>query len=214
VHLTVSCNGKQEAFWGRLEGRLIKMLDGVAELTLELLNRATQAWVEIEYNRAEHRETSCSPVERFAHAPDALRDSPSSESLRDTFRLETTRRQRHSDGTISLEGVRFEVPARYRHFRDVSVRYARWDLSRVDLVDPHTGTILAPIYPLDKASNADGRRAALEPDGTDAPAEESRRTTSEVPPLLKQILQDYWATGMPPAYLPKTPRSAKGEDAS
>lgn len=28
-------NGKQEAFWGTLEGRLLNMLDGVAELTLE-----------------------------------------------------------------------------------------------------------------------------------------------------------------------------------
>ena len=30
-------NGKQESFWGTLEGRLVKMLDGVAELTLESL---------------------------------------------------------------------------------------------------------------------------------------------------------------------------------
>ena len=57
-------NGKQEAFWGTLEGRLMKMLDGVADLTLELLNEATQAWVEIEYNRAVHRATFCSPVRR------------------------------------------------------------------------------------------------------------------------------------------------------
>ena len=168
-------NGKQEAFWGTLEGRLMKMLDGVAELTLEFLNEATQAWMEIEYNRAVHRETSCSPVERFAQAPDVLRSSPSSESLRDAFRLETTRSQRQSDGTISLEGVRFEIPARYRHFREVTVRYARWDLGRVDLVDQHSGTILAPIYPLDKTANADGRRALVEPDGTDVPPDQSSR---------------------------------------
>ena len=87
-------NGKQEAFWGTLEGRLMKMLDGVAELTLERLNEVTQAWVEIEYNHAVHRETDSSPVERFAQAPDVLRDSPSSESLRDAFRLETKRIQR------------------------------------------------------------------------------------------------------------------------
>jgi putative transposase len=145
-------NGKQEAFWGTLDGRLMKMLDGVAELTLDLLNRATQAWIEIEYNRAVHRETSSSPVERFDRAPDVLRDSPSSESLRDAFRLETKRSQRQSDGTISLEGVRFEIPARYRHFREVTVRYARWDLGRVDVVDQHSGAILAPIYPLDKSA--------------------------------------------------------------
>src|SRR5271165_951370 len=196
-------NGKQEAFWGTLEGRLMKMLDGVAELTLELLNRVTQAWMEIEYNRAVHRETGSSPVERVAQAPDVLRDSPSSESLRDAFRLETKRSQRQSDGTISLEGVRFEIPARYRHFREVTVRYARWDLGRIDLVDGRSGTLLAPIYPLDKAANADGRRAVTQSSGTDVPSP-SQRADDELPPLLKSILQEYSATGMPPAYLPKT----------
>ena len=66
-------NGKQEAFWGTLEGRLMKMLDGVADLTLEWLNKATQAWAEIEYNRTVHRETGCAPSTRFAQGPDALR---------------------------------------------------------------------------------------------------------------------------------------------
>jgi putative transposase len=203
-------NGKQEAFWGPLEGRLMNMLDGVAELTLELLNRATQAWVEIEYNRAVHRETSCSPVERFARAPEVLRLSPSSESLRDAFRLETKRSQRQSDGTISLEGIRFEIPARYSHFRTVSVRYARWDLGRVDLVDPRSGIILAPIYPLDKTANADGRRPLVGPDDTAAPQAGRRCTGDELPPLLKRILQEYSATGLPPAYLPKTPPNQNG----
>jgi putative transposase len=204
-------NGKQEAFWGTLEGRLMQMLDGVAELTLELLNEATQAWVEIEYNRGVHRETSCSPVERWKQARDVLRPSPKSESLRDAYRLETKRSQRQSDGTISLEGVRFEIPSRYRHFREVAVRYARWDLGRVDLVDERNGTVLAPIYPLDRSANADGRRAPVKPDGTDALPEDSRRETSELPPLLKKILQDYSATGLPPAYLPKTPPSQNGD---
>jgi len=99
----------------------------------------------------------CSPVERFAQTRDVLRPSPSSEALRDAFRLQARRRQRQSDGTISLEGVRFEVPARYRHFREVYVRYARWDLRRVDLIDPRQGTILAPLYPLDRQANADGQ---------------------------------------------------------
>jgi putative transposase len=207
-------NGKQEAFWGRLEGRLMKMLDGALELTLDFLNQATQAWVEIEYNRAVHREISSSPVERFAHAPEVLRDSPTSELLRDAFRLATKRSQRQSDGTISLEGVRFEIPARYRHFREVFVRYARWDLGRVDLVDQRSGTILAPIYPLDKSANADGRRAVIESGAMNEPPEDSRRENSGLPPLLKQILQDYSATGMPPAYLPKTPPSQNGEEAS
>ena len=147
VHLTALCNGKQEAFWGTLEGRLMKMLDGVADLTLELLNEATQAWVEIEYNRAVHRETSCSPVDRFAKAPDVFRTSPSSEALRDAFRLQTRRTQRQSDGTISLEGVRFEIPARYRHFRDLTVRYARWDLAELIWSTNRPGRFWLPSIP-------------------------------------------------------------------
>src|SRR5271165_243312 len=205
-------NGKQEAFWGTLEGRLLKMLDGVADLTLKLLNEATQAWVEIEYNRTVHRETGCAPANRFIQAPDALRQSPSSESLRHAFRLETTRNQRQSDGTISLDGVRFEIPARYRHFREVTVRYARWDLGRIDLVDARSGTVLAPIYPLDKSANAEGRRAAIESAGAAVPqTQEPQRTTGELPPLLKRILQEYSATGMPPAYLPKTSPQDTGD---
>jgi transposase InsO family protein len=198
-------NGKQESFWATLEGRLIQMLDGVADLTLDFLNQATQAWVEIEYNRTVHRELASSPVERFARAPDVLRSSPCSRALREAFRLKTIRRQRHSDGTISLEGVRFEIPARYRHFRDVPVRYARWDLARVDVVDARSGTILAPIYPLDRCANADGHRGLIEPDKADAPAEDNPRADHQLPPLLKRILQEYSATGMPPAYLPKQP---------
>ena len=189
----------------------MQMLDGVLELTLDVLNTATQAWVEIEYNRSVHSQTSYSPVQRFTSGPDVLRSSPSSESLRDAFRLETKRSQRQSDGTISLEGVRFEIPARYRHFREVSLRYARWDLSRVDLVDERSGIILAPIYPLDKSANADGRRAVIEPDTSDVPQQDQRRTAGELPPLLKSILQQYSATGMPPAYLPKRPSSQEGE---
>jgi transposase InsO family protein len=205
-------NGKQEAFWGPLEGRLMRMLQGFADLTLAFLNEATQAWVEIEYNRTTHREISSSPVERFAQASDVLRASPSSKTLREAFRLETRRRQRISDGTISLEGVRFEIPARYRHFHDVSVRYARWDLGQVHLVDPRSGTILAPIYPLDRRANADGQRLLFELDTVDGPGDDSQRSEHELPPLLKKILAEYSSTGMPPAYLPKTPDPKKGAE--
>ncbi len=190
------------------------MLGKVRELTLDFLNQATQAWVEIEYNRRVHREIGCSPATRFAAAPDVLRESPSSDALRAAFRREVKRRQRQSDGTIPLDGVRFEIPSRYRHFRDVVVRYPRWDLSLVDLVDPREGTILARLFPLDRAANADGRRAVLPPrpeetaSGTDASG-----SPAELPPLLKQILAEYSATGLPPAYLPKNPSAKQAEQA-
>jgi hypothetical protein len=205
-------NGKQECFWAQLEGRLMEMLGRVRELTLDFLNEVTQAWVEIEYNRRVHREIGCSPVTRFAAAADVLRPSPSSDALRAAFRREVKRRQRTTDGTISLAGVRFEIPARYRHFRDVVVRYPRWDLSLVDLVDPREGTILARLFPLDRAANADGRRAVLDPRPDDVSATDSSRSPAKLPPLLKQILAEYSATGLPPAYLPKNPSPKQAEE--
>ena len=204
-------NGKQESFWANLEGRLMEMLGNLPELTLDFLNHATQAWVEIEYNRAMHREIGCSPVTRFARAADVLRPSPSSDALRAAFRMEVKRRQRRSDGTISLDGVRLEIPARYRHFQDVVVRYPRWDLSLVDMVDPREGTVLARLFPLDRTANADGRRAIIDPRPDEVSAPDASRPHGELPPLLKQILAEYSATGLPPAYLPKDPSNKKQE---
>lgn len=155
-----ACEGRSG---GRLATRRAQGLwqghpgDGTGRTSEKPVPRPPALELPIEYNRRAHREISCSPVERFAQASDVLRPSPSSSALRDAFRMEGSRAQRQSDGTISVEGVRFEIPGRYRHFRKVSVRYARWDLSRVDLVDPRSGTILSPLYPLDRKANADGQ---------------------------------------------------------
>ncbi|MGE5203411.1 MAG: IS481 family transposase [Acidobacteriota bacterium] len=198
-------NGKQEAWWASIEGRLLAMLENVPNLTLDALNHATQAWVEMEYNRARHSEIGEAPAERFLRGPSVGRPSPTAEELRLAFRIEETRTQRRSDGTVSIEGVRFEVPSRYRHLERLSVRYASWDLGRVHLVDARTGTLLAPLYPLDRVKNADGMRRMLGPVASvptdEAPPPKARST--EMAPLLRRLIDDYDRAGLPPAYLPK-----------
>ncbi len=207
-------NGKQEAFWATLEGRLMAMLEGVKDLTLALLNEATQAWVELEYNRAIHSETGQKPLERFLKGPEVLRPCPSSEALRDAFRLETIRTQRKSDGTVSLEGLRFEIPGRFRHLERVTLRYARWNLRWVHLVDERTGTLLAQLYPQDKTENADGKRRALEPSIlSEAPPSQAELPKDGMAPLLRKLLSQYASTGIPPAYIPKPPESSGGKEA-
>ena|SRR5688572_5957526 len=104
-------NGKQESFWGPIEGRLLAMLEGVEGLTLSLLNQATQAWIEQEYHRSVHSELKEPPLDRYLRGPDVGRPSPSSDELRRAFRMEVTRTQRKSDGTVTAFGVRFEVPS-------------------------------------------------------------------------------------------------------
>lgn len=193
-------NAKQESFWGRVEGRLMAMLECEQALTLDALNLATQAWVEQEYHRTVHSEIGATPLERYLAGPNVRRDCPSSATLAGAFRIEVARRQRRSDGTFSLAGERFEIPARYRHLAMVQVRYARWDLTRVDLVDVRTGQILCPLLPLDKSANADGQRRVLTPVGADL----SPLPPSGMAPLLRQLITEYAATGLPPAYLPTT----------
>ena len=192
-------NGKQEVFWAQVEGRLLAMLPNSPELTLRQLNEATLAWVEMEYNRKLHSELKRSPLDCFVHDRDVGRRCSSSEELRMAFTAAVRRTQRRSDGTISLEGVRFELPSRYRHLPRVTVRYASWDLSHVYMADDRTGEILCRLYPLDKRKNADARRRRKEPIVNVEP----RPVSSGMAPLLARLIADYAAMGLPPAYLPK-----------
>jgi putative transposase len=202
-------NAKSETFWGLVEGRLIAMLEGVPDLTLTFLNEATQAWAEYEYNRKLHSEIGQTPVERFLAGPEVMRPSPDSAALRLAFTKADNRTQRKSDGTIVIEGRRFELPNRYRHLSRVEVRYASWDLTTVHLVDDRTGAVLCRLYPLDKAQNASGLRRALEQTTSDAvPAPPSRAGDPGIAPLLAKLIDQHAATGLPPAYLPKD----EGED--
>ena len=196
-------NGKQERLWATLEGRLMAMLESVKELSLELLNKATHAWVEHDYHQTRHAEMGCSPLERYRAGPDVGRQCPAPEVLRRAFRAEVSRVQRWSDGTVSLKGQRFEVPARFAHLKRVQLRYARWDLSSVDLVDARTGAILSTLYPLDKSANASGERRTIEAAVTDADQKAPPQAGEQIPPLLKKLLADFAATGLPPPYLPE-----------
>ncbi len=191
-------NGKQEAFWNPVEGRLLAMLEGQRDLTLALLNEATQAWVEMEYNREVHSEISQAPLARWLDGPTVGRESPTVDELRLAFTAGQTRSQRRSDGTASIEGARFEIPTRFRHLRKLCLRYASWDLTHVWLVDERTGAVLSRLYPLDKARNADGFRGVVEP-AVPAPLAQP----AGIAPLLRKLMTEYAATGLPPAYIPK-----------
>ena len=191
-------NAKQESFWGRLEGRLMALLEGQDRLTLDELNLATQAWTEQEYHRTVHCEIGVTPLQHYLAGPTVARPCPDQAVLTGSFCIEIARRQRRSDGTVSLAGARFEIPSRYRHLEQVTLRYARWDLSRVDLVDARTGAVLCSVKPLDKSANASGQRRALSAAAVDL----SPVAPKGMPALMTQLLADYAATGVPPAYLP------------
>jgi transposase InsO family protein len=192
-------NGKQEVFWAQLEGRLMELLRGVSPLRLEFLNRTTQAWVEQDYHRRTHSEIGCAPIERLLAGPEVSRSAPDMDSLNLAFTRQVMRTQRKSDATVTVEGVRFEVPSRFRHLPRLTLRHAGWDVSRMILVDPDSGNPLARLLPQDKEKNASGRRRTLEP--VAAQSVQANASPEEMPALLRKWLADYAATGLPPAYL-------------
>jgi len=194
-------NAKQEVFWVQVEGRLLAMLEGETELSLTKLNQATIPWIELEYHRKLHSEIGCTPLERYIKDPDVSRPCPDSTTLRHAFCDQVKRKQRKSDGTLSLHGKRFEVPSHYRSMANLSIRYARWDLGHVSLVDPNNNNLpLCMLYPQDKSANASGLRRSLEPH-TDMPLSET--TPLGTAPLLKELMAEFAATGLPMPYIPK-----------
>jgi putative transposase len=195
-------NGKQESFWGNIEGRLMPMLEAVQPLTLAFLNEATSAWVDGEYNHRVHDQLKTTPTKRMLEGPDVSRKASDIEEQRRAFTVRQARTQRRSDGTVTVGGVRFELPSRLRTLPRPMLRWSSWDLSTVYVVDAKTDAVLAVCHPLDKAKNASGQRRELDPVGVTLPAP----SADPLPPLMRQLLAEHAATGLPPSYLPKDER--------
>ncbi len=127
------------------------MLEGEPELSLGLLNRATVAWAELEYQRKIHSELGCSPSSACSRGPSVARPSPDSDALRRAFRMTVKRTQRRSDGTISVEGKPIRAALALSHagranrpLRTLGSLYSR------PSSDPFSGKLLCLLFPLDK----------------------------------------------------------------
>jgi putative transposase len=190
-------NGKQEVFWAQLEGRLMELLRGTGPLTLTELNHVSQAWVEQDYHRRTHSEIKTSPLSRMLAGPSVVRPAPALEALQLAFTRKVSRTQRRSDGTVTVDGVRFELPSRYRTLNRVKLRYTSWDMSRLHLMDKEGDTVLTKLLPQDKQQNANGLRRCHET-VSPLPVETEHKP---VPALVGKWLAEYAATGLPPAFL-------------
>ena len=180
------------------------MLEGEVQLTLELLNEATQAWVEQEYHRTVHSEIDATPLARYLAGPSVARPCPAAQALRDAFRIEVHRRaapqRRHAQpGGPALRDPRPVSPpaARAPALRPLG------PVSRVDLVDARTRRRAVP----DQAAGQVGQRRWPAPAARSPWATKDLSPTAAhaaMAPLLRQLLAEYAATGLPPAYLPDT----------
>ncbi len=188
-------NGKIESFWGPLEGRLMSMLHNIRNLTLAELNTLTQVWVEQEYHRALHSELKDTPLKVFLNHKSVLRESPTQEELQKAFRISVTRRQRMTDHTITVDGVRYQIPQLYWNQINLRIGYARWDLSSVDILNDETGRSIATLRPVDRLRNATTPRNEIRAIRDDI--------ESVLPPLLREQYLKSKAAGEKPIYISK-----------
>jgi len=191
-------NGKQERFFGTVEGRLMSQLENKENLTLNELNTATAAWVELGYNQYVHEEIKQTPLNYFLKGKNLHRECPGSDKLTLSFTRQKSRVPRRFDSTLTINGVRFELPWVYRNLPRVIVRFMEWNLSNAWLMDQEGEQLVAVIFPQNSKENYFNRRKSV-----DGEENERVKVKDQIAPLLSQMMEDYAATGLPPAYISK-----------
>ncbi len=193
-------NAKQERFFGTLEGRLMKMIENKKDLTLEELNRYTVVWTEKDYNHKTHDELKDTPANRFATGKNVGRSSKSFSDLKKVFCRDITRKQRRTDGTITIDTVRFEIPNRFRTLNELLIRYTPWDLSCAYIVDPKSTDIIEKILPENRNRNYFQGRRTLSKISSETPESTPK---DDIAPLLKKYLQEFEDIYKQLPYIPK-----------
>lgn len=180
------------------------MMENKKNLTLKELNDITAVWVEKDYNQKEHEEIKRTPLESFLKEKNLHRITPDGEGLALAFTRGASRKPRHFDSTVSIEGVRFDLPWVYRHLSKVIVRYAGWDLSSAWLMDPDGEKVICRIHPLDKIANGSGLRRS-----TNSEIEVFEEPKDDIAPMIKNMMADYAMTGLPYSYISKENKKEK-----
>lgn len=123
------CKGKIEAIMKTLKLEFQAEAQQAGFTTLEELNTALWAWIDVEYNRRSHSSTGQSPERRFTHGiPESHRRVENLQWFENLFLQQETRTVTKY-GEIKLEGNKYQTTA--RHGTVVEVRYNPFDLKKV-----------------------------------------------------------------------------------
>ena len=122
--------GKQERFFETLRAQFLPEVEVSSISTLLELNTVLWAWLERIYNRHVHSATGQTPLTRYQAGIDAVVQADSLR-LRTAF-LWREKRKVRKDGTISLQGNRYQVEPHLAG-RTLQLRFDPFDLSQVDL---------------------------------------------------------------------------------
>ena len=123
-------HGKIEAFNRFVRSAFLPELAASKVVTLDQLNEAFVAWLELEYNARPHGQTGQAPLERWREAAHRVRYA-SEEALRQAF-LFRERRTPDKAGVFTLCGTKYQVGPKLAR-RRVEVRYDPEALHEVEV---------------------------------------------------------------------------------
>jgi hypothetical protein len=155
-----------------------------------------------------HSETKQTPLHRFFDETGVLRPALDFNELKRCFRMRLTRSVRKTDATVTIDGVRFQLPQCYGHLDQIVLRHARWDLGEAEVLCPDTLKPIATIYPVNKLANSLAHRNSNSAvaEQTEEKAQESEELLSLsrdwLPPLLARCLADHARENQLAGYLP------------
>jgi len=157
-------HGKIEAFNRYCRAAFIEEVQASTITTLDGLNRAFRAWVDLKYNRRVHSELQATPWDRWRAGSHRVRAVDERE-LVDAF-LFRAKRTTDKTGVFKLHGTRFQTgPSLAR--RKVEVRYDPEDLALVEVW--RDGVFQERVRPLEISPHRRPVRLSREPE---APVEQ------------------------------------------
>jgi len=122
--------GKQERFFETVRLQFLPEVAISQIATLAELNESFWAWLACIYHRREHSETGQTPLARFQAGLDQVR-SVDPQALQAAF-LWREKRKVRKDGTLSLQGNRYQVAAHLAG-RTLELRFDPFDLATLEL---------------------------------------------------------------------------------
>jgi transposase InsO family protein len=150
--------GKIERFFRTVRMSFLTDHENNSSLDLGTLNEAFGTWVREKYHHGHHHGIEARPIDRYQISIRSFPRRRVTEEALDEYFLVTVDRTVNKDCTISLNGIYYEVPARYIG-RRVEVKFPQDNPGEVYLYDE--GIRVSRIQPVDTFYN--GRQQQYQP---------------------------------------------------
>ena len=182
-------NGKQESFWGQVEGRLLAMLENCRDLDARRCSTRRR-------RRGSSSSTTATSTPRSGKrrsggtwpVPTSGGRVPRARRCGSPSWPRSTARSGGATARSASRAAASRCPRATATSTASRCATRSWDLGQVHLVDDRTRRGAVPLFPLDRTQNADGQRRALEPIAAGAVAPPP---APGMAPLLEKLMADY-----------------------